>query len=223
MTTNRAAIASFAMPAASGATGNQGHTIHVTANKPTSAIASMAPVSRTIAARRVPKRSMLSVRPAMSAMSVVAIPLIAWSCLAIGSEMTLARKGPTSSPKSRYPVRRGRRNRRKRSPATDATTSVNPSANAVLVSAALSVWPRRRAHTTPANTSATAIRRLMPASRAGESETRATPIRRNRRPRPPAPAPRHQGRPPARSGRMRCRRCRVRSGQAPRGTSGWTA
>ena len=62
---------------------------------------SVAPVIRTMAASRRPMRSRLSVRPAISAMSVVAIPVMTWSWPAIDSVMTLPRCGPTTMPKSR--------------------------------------------------------------------------------------------------------------------------
>ncbi len=50
---------------------------------------------------------MLSVRPAISAIKVVAMPVITCSCAAIDSVMTFARYGPTSTPNNKYPVRRG--------------------------------------------------------------------------------------------------------------------
>ncbi len=76
MTTSKAIMASRWNPTASGAMGNHGHTIHATADRPTMATASVATVMRAIAASRDPRRSTLNVRPAMSAISVVAIPVI---------------------------------------------------------------------------------------------------------------------------------------------------
>ena len=49
--------------------------IHATADRPSIATPSVAAVMRTIAANRDPRRSMLNVRPAISAISVVAIPV----------------------------------------------------------------------------------------------------------------------------------------------------
>ena len=48
-----------------------------------------------------PCRSRFRVSPAMSAISVVAMPVITWSWPAIDSVMTLPRYGPTTMPKSR--------------------------------------------------------------------------------------------------------------------------
>ena len=55
--------------------GNHGQTIHATIDRPAMATASVAAVMRTIAANRAPRRSMLKLRPAMRAISVVAMPV----------------------------------------------------------------------------------------------------------------------------------------------------
>ncbi len=101
ITTSSATMASRAAPVASGATGSQGHAIHRSTARPAMATASVAPVIWTMAMSRLPMRSRLSVSPAMSAMSVVAIPVITWSWPAIDSVMTLPMYGPTMMPNSR--------------------------------------------------------------------------------------------------------------------------
>ena len=75
ITTTNASMTSRCNPTASGAIGNHGHTIHAIADRPTIATARVMAVTRTIAAKREPSRSTLNVRPAISAISVVAIPV----------------------------------------------------------------------------------------------------------------------------------------------------
>ena len=91
MITNSATIASFAVPAASGAIGSHAQASHATANSPAIAMASVVTIIRVVPAMRRPMRSMFSVSPAISAISVVAMPLTVWSCRAIGSVITLPR------------------------------------------------------------------------------------------------------------------------------------
>ena len=75
ITTSNASMTSRWAPTASGAIGNHGQAIHATADRPAMATASVTAVIRAIAASRAARRSTLSVRPAMSAISVVAIPV----------------------------------------------------------------------------------------------------------------------------------------------------
>ena len=75
MTTSSAMIASFSVPIASGAIGSHGHTIHASAARPDIASASVMRVVTPAPATRRSRRSMLSVSPAMNAMSVVAMPV----------------------------------------------------------------------------------------------------------------------------------------------------
>ena len=91
MTTINAIIASLAVPVACGAIGSHGHTIHATRPRPAIAIPSVMIVVRPAPATRRSRRSMFNVRPAMNAISVVAMPFTVWSCRAITSVMTLPR------------------------------------------------------------------------------------------------------------------------------------
>ena len=101
ITTNSASMANFAPPVALGAIGSQGHAIQSSTARPAIVRPSMTPVICTMAMSRRPMRSRLSVNPAISAMRVVAIPVMTWSWPAIDSVMTLATCGPTTIPKSR--------------------------------------------------------------------------------------------------------------------------
>ncbi len=75
MTTSSAMITTFSVPIASGAIGSHGHTIHASRAMPDIANASVMRVVTPAPATRRSRRSMLSVNPAMNAMSVVAIPV----------------------------------------------------------------------------------------------------------------------------------------------------
>lgn len=65
------------------------------------ATASVVKVICTMAPMRDPSRSTLSVRPAISAISVVAMPVNTCSCAAIGAVIRLLTYGPTTMPNSR--------------------------------------------------------------------------------------------------------------------------
>ena len=75
MTTSSAMITSFAVPVAAGEIGSHGHVIHANTANPNIAIPSVMTVVTPAPATRRSRRSMLSVRPAINAMSVVAMPV----------------------------------------------------------------------------------------------------------------------------------------------------
>ena len=77
--TRSVTIARRSSPIAFGAIESQGHAIHTTAPIPAIDTASVNAVSRAIALNCWPSRSRLSVRPAINAMSVVAMPVTKWS------------------------------------------------------------------------------------------------------------------------------------------------
>src|SRR6185503_6289179 len=97
----RATVTARSAPMLSGETGSQGQASQSKAAIPIITTASVAPVNRAIEASVVRRRSRLIVNPAISAMSVVAIPVTACSCDVIGAVMTLPTYGPTSTPKIR--------------------------------------------------------------------------------------------------------------------------
>ena len=65
------------------------------------AVPSMTMVVRTAPATRRLRRSMFNVRPAMNAISVVAMPFTVEQLTRIDSVITLPRYGPISSPNNR--------------------------------------------------------------------------------------------------------------------------
>src|SRR5262245_6994423 len=94
-----ATVTARAAPVLSGETGSQGQASQTNAATPAITIVSVAPVKRAIEASVVRRRSRLIVNPAISAISVVAIPVTACSCDVIGAVITLPTYGPTSTPK----------------------------------------------------------------------------------------------------------------------------
>ena len=83
ITASTKAIASRAAPVASASTGSQDQASQEPANTISSGTETATAVSRAIGRRRGPRRSTLSVRPAMSAISVVAMPVTTCSWPAI--------------------------------------------------------------------------------------------------------------------------------------------
>src|SRR6185436_20957557 len=101
MIVSRQTITARVMPLLSGATGSHDQANQAAVPMPMLTTASVTVVNRTIAERLLPSRSRLIVSPAISAMSVVARPVMACSCDAIDAVITLARYGPTGTPNSR--------------------------------------------------------------------------------------------------------------------------
>ena len=76
ITTSSASIASLRRRWLLGATGSHGHAIQSTTASPAIVKPSVTPVICTMAAKRRPMRSRFRVNPAISAISVVAIPVM---------------------------------------------------------------------------------------------------------------------------------------------------
>jgi hypothetical protein len=72
-------MASLVRPVASGAIGSQGHANQQTIPRPAIVVSNVTAVSRPMAWSCRPSRSTFRVSPAMSAMSVVAMPVTTWS------------------------------------------------------------------------------------------------------------------------------------------------
>ncbi len=83
MTASTSAMATRGRPDASASMGSHGHASHAIPNISASGKTTVMNVNRAIGAKRGPSRSTLRVRPAMRAMSVVAMPATTCSCDAI--------------------------------------------------------------------------------------------------------------------------------------------
>jgi hypothetical protein len=89
MIVSRSTATSRASPVISGATGSHGHASHASSATPSPTTASVAADMRTMSDRRPRSRSRLIASPAISAMSVVAMPPTNCNCDVIEVVMTL--------------------------------------------------------------------------------------------------------------------------------------